>query len=93
MGSVWRALAFGFAGLRPTTDALAIDPLLASGWHALELRVRFRGSRVRVRIARDRAEVSADPPIAVLTPAGERLEASTTPATLDLRRSPGATPA
>ena len=93
MGSVWGALAFGFAGLRPTTDALAIDPLLASGWHALELRVRFRGSRVRVRIARDRAEVSADPPIAVLTPAGERLEASTTPATLDLRRSPGGTPA
>ena len=32
MGSVWRALAFGFAGLRPVGDALAIDPVLAPGW-------------------------------------------------------------
>ena len=68
MGSVWRALAFGFAGLRPTSDALAIDPLLAPGWEALELRARFRGSRVHVRITPDRAKVSADPPIALRTP-------------------------
>lgn len=47
MGSAWRALAFGFAGLRPIGNALGIDPVLAPGWDALELRVRFRGSRVR----------------------------------------------
>ena len=32
MGSVWRSLAFGFAGLRPVGDALAIDPVLPPGW-------------------------------------------------------------
>jgi trehalose/maltose hydrolase-like predicted phosphorylase len=31
MGSVWRTLAFGFAGRRPAGDALAIDPVLAPG--------------------------------------------------------------
>jgi trehalose/maltose hydrolase-like predicted phosphorylase len=92
MGSVWGALAFGFAGLRPTGDALAIDPLLAPGWEALEVRARFRGSRVCIRVTPDRAEVSADPPIALRTPAGERREASTVPATIELR-PPGGTPA
>ena len=36
MGSVWRTLALGFAGLRPEDDALAIDPVLAPGWDSLE---------------------------------------------------------
>ncbi len=92
MGSVWGALAFGFAGLRPAGEALSIDPVLAPGWQALELRARFRGSRVRVRVTPDRAEVSADPPIAIRTPAGDRRAASTAPATFELR-SPGGTPA
>ncbi len=41
---------FGFAGLRPAGDALAIDPVAVPGVDALDLRVRFRGSRVRLRI-------------------------------------------
>jgi trehalose/maltose hydrolase-like predicted phosphorylase len=48
MGSVWRTLALGFAGLRPVGDALAIDPVLAPGWGTLEPRIRVRDSRVRV---------------------------------------------
>jgi trehalose/maltose hydrolase-like predicted phosphorylase len=74
MGSVWRALAFGFAGLRPVGDALAIDPVIAPGWEKLELSVRFRDSRVRVRIHPDTVEASADPPLNALDPAGERVE-------------------
>jgi trehalose/maltose hydrolase-like predicted phosphorylase len=74
MGSVWRALAFGFAGLRPVGDALMIDPVIAPGWEALELRVRFRGSRVRVRIHPGAVEASADPPLNALDAAGERIE-------------------
>jgi len=66
MGSVWRALAFGFAGLRPIGDALAIDPVLAPGWEALELRVRFRGSRVHVRVEPTEVRASADPPVHML---------------------------
>jgi trehalose/maltose hydrolase-like predicted phosphorylase len=92
MGSAWSALALGFAGLRPTADALAIDPLLAPGWGALELRLRFRGSRIRARIGPDSAEIVAEPPVAVLTPAGDRLQASTVPATFDLRRPSEGTP-
>jgi trehalose/maltose hydrolase-like predicted phosphorylase len=65
MGSVWQALAFGFAGLRPAGDALAIDPRLPETWSALELRVRFRGSRVRIRIEPHTLTVRADPSTAI----------------------------
>ncbi len=84
MGSVWRTLAFGFAGLRPAGEALAIDPVLAPGWDALELNVRFRGSRVRVRIRADAVEASADPPVSALTPAGERISLTGDPYTFEL---------
>jgi trehalose/maltose hydrolase-like predicted phosphorylase len=73
MGSVWRTLAYGFGGLRPIGDALAIDPVIAPGCDALELRVRFRGSRVRVRVRPDGVQATAEPPITALTAAGERV--------------------
>ena len=79
MGSVWRTLALGFAGLRPVGDALAIDPALAPGWDTLELRIRFRNSRVHVRVHPDSVEASADPPVSALTPAGERVQLGRTP--------------
>jgi trehalose/maltose hydrolase-like predicted phosphorylase len=81
MGSVWRTLALGFAGLRPAGDALAIDPGLAPGWDSLEVRVRFRASRVHVRVLPDAVQASAEPPIAALTPAGERIQLDRTPQT------------
>jgi trehalose/maltose hydrolase-like predicted phosphorylase len=87
MGSVWRTLALGFAGLRPVGGALAIDPVLASGWEALELRVRFRNSRVSVRVHPDAVEASADPPVAALSPAGERVQLGRSPQTLELSPS------
>ena len=93
MGSVWGAVALGFTGLRPAGDALAIDPLLAPGWNALELRTRFRSSRVRVRVTPDGAEVSADPPVTLLTPDGERREASVTPTAVEPFHAPGGTSA
>ena len=93
MGSVWRTLAVGFAGLRPAGDALAIDPVLAPGWDALELRVRFRNSRVRVRVRPGAVEASADPPVSALNPAGERVQLGRIPQTFSLsppsaRRTP-----
>jgi trehalose/maltose hydrolase-like predicted phosphorylase len=74
MGSVWRALAFGFAGLRPVGDALALDPVIPSAWQTLELRVRFRSSRVRIQIHPGAIHASADPPLQALSPAGQRVE-------------------
>jgi trehalose/maltose hydrolase-like predicted phosphorylase len=61
MGGVWQALAFGFAGVRPAGDRLALDPRLPPEWGGLELRLRFRGSRMRVRIERDALAVAAEP--------------------------------
>ena len=72
MGSVWRALAYGVGGLRPIGDALAIGPVMTPGCDALELRVRFRGSRVRVRVHPDGVQATAEPPIAALAGAWER---------------------
>jgi trehalose/maltose hydrolase-like predicted phosphorylase len=87
MGSVWRTLAFGFAGLRPVGDALAIDPVLAPGWDALEVRVRFRDSRVRVSVHPGAVEASADPAISALCPDGERVLLGPSPHTFNLSPS------
>jgi len=84
MGSLWRSLALGFAGLRPTAGRLAIDPIPVPGLDALELRTRFRGSRVRICITQDTAEVAATPPISVLTPDGTTVEVGPTTRTFDL---------
>ena len=82
MGSVWRALAFGFAGLRPIGDALAIDPVLAPGWNALELHVRFRGSHVRVRVEPTKVRASADPPVNALDGDNRRIQLGPVPRTV-----------
>jgi trehalose/maltose hydrolase-like predicted phosphorylase len=65
MGGVWQALAFGFAGARPRGERLELDPRLPEEWQALELRLSFRGSSVRVRIEHDRVIADADPPIPI----------------------------
>jgi trehalose/maltose hydrolase-like predicted phosphorylase len=66
MGSLWQAFAFGFAGLRPLGQILRMDPRLPPDWSALEIRVRFRGSRVRMRRERASLVVEADPPVDLL---------------------------
>ena len=71
MGSLWQALAYGFAGLRPAGDALRIDPRLPQAWDALELRVRFRGRRVQIRIEPEAVHLTVDAALRFL-PAGRR---------------------
>jgi beta-phosphoglucomutase family hydrolase len=63
MGSLWQAIAYGFAGLRPSEGRLTIDPRLPPAWEAMEVRVRFRGSPVRVRVERNELRVDADRPL------------------------------
>lgn len=87
MGSVWRALAFGFAGLRPVGEALVIDPAIAPGWKTLELRLRFRGSRVLVRIHPGTVEASADPSLNAFRPDGERVELTPCAQTFKIRQT------
>jgi trehalose/maltose hydrolase-like predicted phosphorylase len=85
MGSVWQALAFGFAGLRPRGIGLTLDPRLPEPWRAFELRVRFRGSRVRVRIEPRSTFVHADPPVPVIPRGGEAVLVSASGARFALR--------
>ena len=73
MGSVWQALAYGFAGLRPRDDALVIDPCLPAAWPALELRVQFHGVPVRLRIEPE-AIIASAPSAIVLIVDGRRIE-------------------
>jgi trehalose/maltose hydrolase-like predicted phosphorylase len=65
MGGVWQALAFGFLGLRADSEALRIDPCLPDAWSLLSMRMRFRGTRLRVEASHDRVSIDCDSPIAV----------------------------
>jgi trehalose/maltose hydrolase-like predicted phosphorylase len=62
MGSVWQALAFGFAGARPKGGVLELDPVVPEAWGALELRLRFRGSRLRITASPTSLEIRAEEP-------------------------------
>jgi len=84
MGGLWQAFAFGFAGLRARDGVLQIDPRLPPSWRGLELRVRFRGSRVRVHIEPSEFCVVADHPIGVEV-GGERSMVG--PMSRDFRRN------
>jgi trehalose/maltose hydrolase-like predicted phosphorylase len=65
MGGLWQAFAMGFAGLRPRAGRLRVDPLLPRSWSALEVHVRFRGSRVVVRREPAQMTITAQSPIDV----------------------------
>jgi alpha,alpha-trehalose phosphorylase len=69
---VWQALVWGFAGLRPEGDVLAVDPHLPEEWEALVVTVTFLGVRLRFRIAHDRIDVDASAPTTLRLPDGER---------------------
>jgi trehalose/maltose hydrolase-like predicted phosphorylase len=66
MGSLWQALVYGFAGLRPGVDGLRLDPRLPVDWSALEIRVVFRGAHVRVRVENPTVTVFCDRPVPIL---------------------------
>ena len=65
MGGVWQALAYGFLGLRPVPDGLAVDPRLPTAWDGLGLRFRFRGRPVSVHARPDRVVIGCVAPLAV----------------------------
>ncbi len=60
MGGVWQALAFGFGGIRPRKKSLVIDPRLPRAWQALELRLRFHGRPLVLRIDHDGVDVAGE---------------------------------
>ncbi|HUP31923.1 MAG TPA: glycosyl hydrolase family 65 protein [Gaiellaceae bacterium] len=76
MGSVWQVLAYGFAGLRPHGRQLAVDPRLPAAWPALELRVRFRGAGLRLRLEADALVAVADRPTTLHLPGSSPVDVS-----------------
>jgi trehalose/maltose hydrolase-like predicted phosphorylase len=83
MGGLWQALAFGFAGLRPRSGTLHVDPVLPPAWSALELSVVFRGAKVRIRKERAHLSIHTDRRTAVVV-GGTPFTAG--PGTLEFRR-------
>lgn len=73
MGGLWQALAYGFAGLRPAGAVLHLDPRLPDAWRALEVRVRFRGTAVRVRAEHELLRLETDGPVSVAVAGGTPL--------------------
>jgi trehalose/maltose hydrolase-like predicted phosphorylase len=65
MGGVWQALTTGFCGLRPTGQALELDPCLPAAWETVELRLRYAGRRLHLRAGRDHLELATDGPVPV----------------------------
>jgi trehalose/maltose hydrolase-like predicted phosphorylase len=90
MGSVWQALVFGFAGVRPRQGLLGLDPKLPADWRALEFRLRFRGSAVRVRIEHSLVTIHADPAIRIVLPSGQGADLSLSAGPNGLRLEPRA---
>ena len=89
MGSLWQALAFGFAGLSPLGQALTVDPHLPKSWRALELRVQYRGAAVRIRIEPDVVTLVADAPVVVeVSGAVVRCDSGRTEVPCDARGGP-----
>jgi trehalose/maltose hydrolase-like predicted phosphorylase len=71
MGSAWQALVQGFAGIRPTHDALLVDPRLPASWTGLEIPVTYHGTRVRFRFEPESVSVDADRTLRIRFP-GDR---------------------
>ncbi len=63
MGSVWQALAWGFAGVRALPEALRVDPRLPDELDALELRVQYHGVPVRIEIGHEATTITATRPV------------------------------
>jgi trehalose/maltose hydrolase-like predicted phosphorylase len=74
MGSVWQAVAYGFLGLRPRGRELSADPRLPGGLRALEARVRFRGSGIRLRLEPDALVAVSDRPATLSLPGAGPVE-------------------
>lgn len=53
MGGTWLAIVYGFAGVRVKESGLSLAPTLPEQWNALEFKIQFQGSLLKVHINRD----------------------------------------
>ncbi|WP_462417048.1 glycoside hydrolase family 65 protein [Kytococcus sp. Marseille-QA3725] len=59
-GGVWGALVSGFGGMRPVGGEMTFDPRLPQEWDELVFRVRWHGTRLRVRLTQEAVEFTAE---------------------------------
>jgi trehalose/maltose hydrolase-like predicted phosphorylase len=72
MGGVWQAIVHGFAGIRPGTEALSVDPHLPSSWDRIRLRLHYRNVPCSFTLAHDTIEVSVEAGFDIILPGGRR---------------------
>jgi trehalose/maltose hydrolase-like predicted phosphorylase len=75
LGAIWQAVVHGFAGLSvagPGDRSLALSPCLPADWDEVRIRVRWRGTPVRLTCRADRVHVESDRPLTVVVH-GERV--------------------
>ena len=58
LAGTWLAVVAGFGGLRDHGGKLSLHPQLPEAWHAYEFRLRWRGSRIQVRVTRKQVTYS-----------------------------------
>ena len=68
LGALWRAVVHGFAGLTmpgPDDRIPSVAPCLPAEWEELRIRVRWRGTPLRLACRHDRVHLSSDRPLTV----------------------------
>ncbi|OFS13292.1 glycoside hydrolase family 65 protein [Kytococcus sp. HMSC28H12] len=59
-GGVWSAVVCGFGGMRAVGGRLTFDPRLPVDWPEVTFRVRWHGTRLRVRVAQEAMEFTPE---------------------------------
>ncbi len=62
LGSAWQAIVFGFVGVQASGRVPRVEPRIPERWDTLEIPLRFRGSRIRLRMDQDTLHVWAERP-------------------------------
>jgi maltose phosphorylase len=57
MAGTWMAVVEGFGGMRVKDGVLSFNPLLPAEWKALSFKVGFRGTLIKVTIAKDKTSI------------------------------------
>ena len=68
LGAIWQAVVHGFAGLTvagPGKGFPAVAPCLPAEWDEVRVRVRWRGTPLRLICRNDRVHVESDRPLTV----------------------------
>ena len=59
LGGIWMTAVFGFAGVSPRNDGIALDPQLPPNWHSLDFSLQWRSRRLRIKIVPREQSVEA----------------------------------